>query len=210
MATTKKKAAASKPAKPSPAKKMASKKKASAKRSDGDMVTTSAAPWLDDERITTARKNVRTILEGYNTEEMMDEVMDLHRSTKARNLKTLRSVKDMEAVIVDAGLENQAVRSRVAEIEMQVLRPVLKAKALIELAGDYIRETHGSYLTSAARTIAERQSLIDSIFQREGMMMRDLQNVQAIAEKAIKDLDQSAFRIAGAQNALAAINQRRT
>lgn len=204
-----KKATTGKPSKSAASKKVAPKKKAVAKRNADADAAPPASPWLDDERITTARKNVRTILTGYNTEEMMDEIMDLHRSTKARSLKTLRSVKDMEAVIVDAGLENQAVRSRIAEIEMQVMRPVLKAKALIELAGDYIRETHGPYLASAARTIAERQSLIDSVFQRESMMIRDLQNVQAIAEKAIRDLDQSAFRISGAQNALASLNQRR-
>ena len=179
----------------SPRKAKVGKPPSEATEAASGLPEASGAPWREDARVQTARKNVHTLVSGYNHDEMIDEILNLHLGLKSRSLRTLKGNKDVEATLVDANLDSQATRSRIAEIDMRALVPVLKAKVVIDFTGDYLRDTYGAFLNTAARTQADRQSLIDAVFLREMQEMRMLDAVRAVAEKAMKDIDQAAFRL---------------
>jgi hypothetical protein len=142
-----------------------------------------------DEHYRRFRRIVKNIAQEINIEKLHAELLRLHSGRKSRTLFVKRPSVD---TVQEAGLQDSAYRSRMAEIYVEVDYHLgMLAEAVDKIRKHFIHEYRDNM--EGLKTKGERLSYADQYIQSGLSLMHKLKRLLSTADVFIKDIDQTGY-----------------
>jgi hypothetical protein len=126
---------------------------------------------------------------------LMDEVATLHTSRKTRILRRNHVLNRGRNKLLDALLQNQAYRSRIAEIRGKAYRVSMTIEEHMDAINEYLLATYPKTLKKHFSTVGARQAFINSLLEIGKRRLKELNTVDGYCEMIINDIDQTGWAL---------------
>lgn len=148
----------------------------------------------NDKRVVRLKKRLTEGGFFLDLDALEQEASVLHSSRKLRTLKTEDLIASFQKRFISAALQNQAFRSRIVEIKVKCFKTAAHLKENLDHLKPYLRVKY-SKLLSEYKTVADKNSAIDSVLEEPIRYLAKLENVDKILENYIKDIDQASWTL---------------
>ena len=146
-----------------------------------------------DETVSRAKDQALRLMKRIPVDELLDELSNMQSSRYVRGLSANDVVADQGKRLNEASLQSIAYRARAVEIKMRVVRVIMQVKDGIDAAQNYVKYTHREAVAAAARTQADRNALVRSLFETQIRKIGRLESIITVADLVIDDLDQCSW-----------------
>lgn len=147
------------------------------------------------------------VAEELSVEALYKEIQNLHKMRSSRSLD--RSSKAFLDRVVEANLQDQAYRSRLAEIQMECSRILSKYEPIIE---DLVLFLHAQYLESLKGFLSAKQDRLEflqGLCKDHVRFLRDLRSVDEAAKIVITDIDKAGYMFKNLIEAVKIVHERK-
>ena len=124
----------------------------------------------------------------------LDEVRDLHHDLTVRKLTAKSLRRGQQEKLLAANLQNQAYRSRILEILIQVRQHYNNLEQEYNLTRDYLLQEYPKQFAEY-RTKEERMRALATLFEPVVILMKKYGNLQGDIQLILDDLDKMAWTI---------------
>lgn len=139
---------------------------------------------------------------------LYEEIQRLHKMRSSRSLE--RTNKGFLDKIVEANLQDQSYRSRLAEIQMDCVRSVSKYQPVVE---DLVLYLHAEYLETLKgffSSKADRLEFLQSMCKEHAKFLRNIESVEEAAKIVIQDIDKAGYMYKNLIDAVKIVHERKT
>jgi hypothetical protein len=143
-----------------------------------------------------------------NTDKLSREILSIHATKKFRSVEGKAVLQSAQKVLVEANAENNANRSRLAEIKLQCFRSKRLINETIIEVTLYLRTRYVEELKREYKTIGDRDAAIHKVLEDFHRMIYKLDSVIGLADISIEDIDKSSYSIKGINDTLAITSKR--
>lgn len=126
--------------------------------------------------------------------EITKELKTLHVTRIVRSLDPKNLINDNQSNLINASIQNQAIRSRVVEIKMECYTKYNLLDNYVSKLKDYLISQYNDDFKEL-KTIKEKQGYLSNFFSGETTMLNEINTVIEICDILIEDLDKSAWSI---------------
>lgn len=148
----------------------------------------------EDDMYVRLRKALREGQYSVNTDEMLNELETLHASRGIRKYKYGEFMASAQKKLIDAAMQDQAHRSRAAELQMKCIRLSSQLTDVITALRDHFSVTYSEELSSH-KTVKERDSVLNKVLDRGVQMVNQLNRVVSVADYLVEDIDKASFAL---------------
>lgn len=130
-----------------------------------------------------------------DTTKYMQEMQNMHISRKIRITKSSDLLSSNQKNLLEISLQNQAYRSRIVEIQIDLTKQMNAIDAHIDNLKTYLGIKYNDIIKREFRTAAERTNFLDDLFRDAMTISSQLDSALDIIKILIQDIDQASFCI---------------
>lgn len=147
------------------------------------------------------------VSEEQSADGLYQEVQRLHKMRSSRTLD--RGGKAFLDRVVEANLQDQSYRSRLAEIQMECTRTLSKYEPIIE---DLVLYLHAQYLENIKGFFSSKQDRIEflnGLCKEHARFLREIRSVEESAKIVITDIDKAGYMFKNLIEAVKIVHERK-
>lgn len=131
-----------------------------------------------------------------DTDLLLKEISNMHRSRKSRNLQLKDVVKHSQDSIIKASLQNQSYRSRCSEIKNNCITIITKLDRHIKYLKNHLKHEYNAVFNDYGyKTNVARESIIEDCLKKVLQHIDDVKTVDNACNILIEDLDKTSISI---------------
>lgn len=144
-----------------------------------------------DKRVQRLFKAKESGIYAVDTKELMQELEDLMRSRKFRDIKTDDFLIDVQKSATAWVQETLAYRSRAVAIKMSIFRKSRQLQEQLKNIKGHILNTYATEIAQKHTSITAKKGFVDNLLEPLNTIAFRFQSVMDLADMFIEDLDQS-------------------
>lgn len=161
-----------------------------------------------DSRFKKVVKFFSTLAEEISVVGFQDEIRRLHKTRAMRSLD--RSSKAFLDKIVEANLQDQAYRSRLAEIQLDCTRTLAQYEPIIEDLVSYLYVEYLDTIKPFFTAKQDRMEFLNSLCKEQVTFLREIRSVLEGCRIVIEDIDKAGYMFKNLIEATKIVHERKT
>lgn len=160
-----------------------------------------------DNQFKKVNKFFERVAEEQSASGLYKEIQNLHKMRSSRSLD--RGSKAFLDKVVEANLQDQSYRSRLAEIQMECTRTLSKYEPVIE---DLVLYLHAQYLENIKGFFSSKQDRLDflqGLCKDHARFLREIRSVEDSAKIVITDIDKAGYMFKNLIEAVKIVHERK-
>lgn len=142
-----------------------------------------------------------------STEGFYDEIKRLHKMRSSRTLD--RKTKAFLDSVIEANLQDQSYRSRLAEIQMECARVLAKYEPIIDDLVSYMHAQHLETIKGFFSAKADRIEFLQSLCKDHNRFLREVRSIEDAAKIIITDIDKAGYMFKNLIEAMKIVHERK-
>ena len=139
---------------------------------------------------------------------LYEEIQRLHKMRSSRVLE--RSNKGFLDKVVEANLQDQSYRSRLAEIQMECAKAISKYEPIVEDLISYMHIQHLESLKGFFSAKSDRIEFLQGLCKDTHRFLREIASVEEAAKTIIVDIDKAGYMFKNLIEAVKIVHERKS
>lgn len=139
---------------------------------------------------------------------LYDEIKRLHSMRASRSLE--RTKKAFLDKVVEANLQDQSYRSRLAEIQMECARSISKYEPIVDDLVLYLHAQYQEALKSFFTAKGDRIEFLQNLCKEHTRFLREIASVEEAAKTVIVDIDKAGYMFKNLIEAVKIVHERKS
>lgn len=146
--------------------------------------------------------------EELSSKGLYDEIRSLHSMRSSRSLE--RGKKGFLDKIIEANIQDQSYRSRLAEIQMDCAKALSKYQPVIDDLVMFMVLEHQEALRGFFTAKGDRHEFVTSLCKDHLTFLREIESVQEAAKTVILDIDKAGYLYKNLLEAVKIVHERKS